>query len=111
MKKCQILIPFQGAVLTIEELGGISNDFVCFNPDRSEGKTDYKIQTTDAMLLKFEGSTDLVSVDDYDGEFIIINSKGEVIADSLNTNPYFVDRIIDDIIQNKGTGDTRKGLN
>jgi len=113
MKKCQILIPFQGTILTVEELGGINNDFIVFNPDRSTGKPDYKLQTTDSMLLRFENETNLVSILDYPDEFIIINSKGEIITDSSNVNPEFVDMIMDSIVNDQGINQEtpRKDLN
>jgi hypothetical protein len=100
-------------LIAVEELGGISNDFVVFNPERVGGKPDYKMQTTDTVLLKFEGESELVSLLDYDDEFIIINSKGEVIADSTHTNPDFVEHIVNDIFATGGNNQqiARSNLN
>lgn len=111
MRRCQILIPFQGAIITVEELGGITNDFVIFNPDRSGDEPDYKVQTADSMLLRFEGENKLISILDYNDEFIIIDSKGKTITDSLNTNPEFVEHIVNGIIERGGSGIPRKDLN
>ena len=102
MKRCQIFIPFQGQLIAVEELGGISNDFVVFNPERINGRPDYKMQTTDTILLKFEGESKLISLLDYNDEFIIINSNGEVIADSTNTNSDFVEYLVNDIFATGG---------
>ncbi len=111
MRKCQMFVPFQKEILTVEVLGGISNDFICFNPGQINGQPDYKIQLTERILLKFEDETQLISVDDYDGEFIIVNSKGEKLTDSLNVNPQFVNQVIDSIIERGGEGIPRKDLN
>jgi hypothetical protein len=111
MRKCQVLIPFQKGVLSLEELGGINPHFICFNPDRSMGKPDYKIQLTEKILLRFEGENRLISILDCSDEFMIIDSRGEVIADSLNTNPEFVDHLISDLIERGGRGIPRGDLN
>lgn len=111
MKKCQVFVPFKEGILALEELGGINNDFICFNPDRSAGRPDYKIQFTEKMLLKFEGENQLVSIFDYEDEFIIIDSKGDVITDSLNVNPDFVENLIADITENEGAGIPKEDLN
>lgn len=111
MRKCQVLIPFQKDVLPLEELGGINPHFICFNPDRLLGKVDYKIQLTEKVLLRFEGENKLISILDYSDEFVIIDSEGETITDSLNTNPEFVDYLISDLIERGGRGVPRGDLN
>ena len=111
MRRCQVLIQFQGEILTVEELGGINSHFICFNPDRSSGRPDYKIHFSEKMLLRFEGETKLISIMDYPEEFVIVNSSGKVLTDSKNTSPEFVDHLMDDIIENAGLGKPRKDLN
>lgn len=111
MKRCQVFIPFQKGVLSLEELGGISSHFICFNPDRSKGKPDYKIQLTEKVLLRFEDENELISILDYSDEFLMIDSNGNKITDSLNTNPEFVDHLINDLIERGGKGIPRGDLN
>ena len=111
MKRCQVFIPFQKDVITLEELGGINPHFICFNPDRSLGKADYKIQLTEKILLRFEGENKLISILDCSDEFIMTDSKGGVIADSMNTNPEFVDHLIKDLVERGGHGIPRGDLN
>ncbi len=106
-----MFVPFQDKILTVEVLGGISNSFICFNPEQVKGKSDYKIQLTEKVLLKFEGETELIPVVEYEGEFIIINSSGEKLTDSLNVNPEFVNHIIDNIIERGGEEIPRRDLN
>ena len=111
MRKCQIFMPFQDNILPVEELGGINNNFVAFNPDRSTGKPDYKLNLTEKMLLRFEGETELVSINDFDGEFIIVNSNGVKLADSTDVNPEFVDSLINDLIERQGQERPKGELN
>lgn len=104
-------MPFQDNILPVEELGGINNNFVAFNPDRSTGKPDYKLNLTEKMLLRFEGETELVSINDFDGEFIIVNSNGVKLADSTDVNPEFVDSLINDLIERQGQERPKGELN
>jgi hypothetical protein len=108
MRRCQILISFQGQVLTVEELGGIDPHFIIFNPDRSTGAANYKIHLTERILLRFEGETKLISILDYPDEFVIINSKGDILTDSKNTNPEFVEHFVNNLGKE---GLSRKDLN
>ena len=111
MRRCQLFIPFKKDVVTLEELGGINEQFICFNPDRTSGQTDYKIQLTEKILLKFEGENKLIPVQEYTEEFIIIDSSGEEITDSLNMNSSFVDHLINNLIESGDIEIPRKDLN
>ena len=111
MRRCQVFIPYQEGIVTLEELGGINKEFICFNPEMIEGGPDYKIQMADRILLKFEGEEGLISILDYKDEFIIIDSKGKKITDSLNTNPGFVRQLIQDIIDKEDSITLREDMN
>ena len=92
-------VPFQIGLLRIEELGGINEEFIVFNPDYSSGKPDYKIQLTENVLVKVPTSDQLIPIYELPEEFEIINSNGDEIGDSDDLRPEFVDFIIDIVLK------------
>ncbi len=98
--KVEAWVSFQGDFLRIEELGGINEHFIVFNPDYSGGKLDYKIQLTEKVLAKTLTSDQLIPIYDLPEDFVIINSYGDEIGDSDDLNPEFVDFVFDMIINN-----------
>ena len=99
--KVEIYVPFQGNFLQLEELGGINEKFIVFNPDYSGGKPDYKIQLTEKVLARLPEEEQLIPIDELPEEFVIINSSGKQIGNSDDLNPEFVDLIIEMIIDGK----------
>ena len=94
-------VSYKRDFLRIEELGGINEQFIVFNPDYSSGKPDYKIQLTEKVLAKAPTSDQLIPIYDLPEDFVIINSYGNKIGDSENLNPEFVEFIIDMVLDNK----------
>ena len=113
MRRCQIYIPYQSQMLTVEELGGINEEFICFNPDRSRGFDDYKIQLTEKILLKFEDEVSLISILDFpqDEHFVIVDSEGKTLTDSMNTNPDFVTDLMNRVLEGNPVQFPRKDMN
>ena len=96
--KVEAYVSYKEDFLRIEELGGINEKFIIFNPDYSGGKPDYKIQLTEKVLAKMPADDQLIPIYDLPDDFVIINSYGNEIGDSNNLNPEFVDLIIDTIL-------------
>ena len=96
--KVEAYVSYKEDFLRIEELGGINEQFIVFNPEYSEGQPDYKIQLTEKVLAKTTTSDKLIPIYDLPEDFVIINSYGKEIGDSENLNPEFVDLIIDTIL-------------
>lgn len=91
----RLFISFQNDFLQVEELGGINEDYIFFNPDNKEG---YKIQLLEKVFVAEKGTNKLINIIDYEPSFSIINSNDLVIASSDNLNPECVDLMIDKII-------------
>ena len=96
--KVEAWVSFQENFFRIEELGGINEHFIVFNPDYSSGKPDYKIQLTERVLAKTPTSDQLIPIYDLPEDFMIINSYGNEIGDSDNLKPELVEFVIDMII-------------
>lgn len=94
-KIVKLFVSFQKDFLQVEELGGINEHFIFFNPEIKEG---YKIQLTEKILVKEEGLNELISIIEYEHPFTVVNSFGVVIASSDDLNPELVDLMIDDLI-------------
>ena len=98
--KVEAYVSFQKDFLRIEELGGLNEKFIVFNPDYSSGKPDYKIQLTEKVLAKMPTSGQLIPIYDLPEDFVIINSYGNEIGDSDNLNSEFVEFFIDMVFDN-----------
>ena len=87
MKKCEAYISYKDQFLQIEEIGGIYDNIMFFNPDYDQkGVKNYKMHLAERLLLKFEGSNELVSIIEVEEEFEITDSLGNVIFNSNNPN-------------------------
>ena len=93
-------VSFQQNFLQVEELGGINETYIVFNPDYSSGNPDYKIQFAEKMLLKKTTSHELIPIGEMEDDFVIINSAGDDIADSDNLRPEFADFILEMVVNN-----------
>jgi hypothetical protein len=102
MEKCEVYISFKNEIIQVEEIGGINQHFIVFNPEMNNGVPDYRIQFSYLMMLKFENVDKLIPILDFPDEFIMINSKGEEISRSEDTNPEFVELILEKL-ENDGT--------
>ena len=109
--KFEAYVPFQGDFLRIEELGGINEHFIVFNPDYSSGKPDYKIQLTENVLVKVPTSDQLIPIYELPEEFEIINSNGDEIGDSDDLRPEFVEFIIDMVLKDTSWEDLKYSCN
>ena len=103
--KVEAWVSFQENFFRIEELGGINEHFIVFNPDYSSGKPDYKIQLTEKVMAKITTSDQLIPIYDLPEDFVIINSYGKKIGDSENLNPEFVEFVIDMVLKNESWED------
>ena len=93
--KLRALISFKDQILPVEEIGGIMDDIIVFNPDRTKGGENYKIQLTDKLFVRSENSTELISYCDIENDFVILNSMDEEIANSNDLHPEFVDALFE----------------
>jgi hypothetical protein len=98
IKIVKLFVSFQKDFMQVEEIGGINEHFIFFNPEVDEG---YKIQLTEKVLVKEEGFNELISILDYEYPFTVVNSLGVVIASSDNLNPELVDLMIENLISVK----------
>lgn len=86
-------VVFKNSFLRIEHFGGMNDDFIVFNPSMDLGYPDYKIQLVSKVFLRELNSEKLINVNEFDNEFIVINSNDEILFNSRDTNPDFVEFI------------------
>ena len=88
---CKGFVQFQGEMLRIEELSGMNQQLIFFNP-QEEG---HKIQITEKVYLQFDGDSKFIKILDNEKHFFMINSNGETIADSNDLKPEFITAMIE----------------
>jgi len=90
-EKCKCFVQFQGQMLMIEEFGGMNSHLIMFNPQDNEG---YKIQVTEKVFLQFDGDNKFINIYDNEKHFLMVNSSGNVIADSVDLKSDFVETML-----------------
>jgi hypothetical protein len=88
--KVTAFVSFKDQILRVEQLGGMDNNFIFFNPDEKTGRPDWKIQLVEKVFLRIENSDTMLTLDELESEFVIINSSGDEIGNSNDLNPEFV---------------------
>ena len=93
MEKCELFIEYQDSIIQVQELGGMDHQFIVFNPEFKDSIPDYKIQFTHKLMLKIEGSNKLIPILEFpeDQEFTMIDSAGNIIGQSTDTHPEFIE--------------------
>jgi hypothetical protein len=103
-------VSYKDQFLRIEEVGGIDEMFIAFNPDIKDNIPDYKIQIVDKVYLKKEYSFKLISINQMRENFSIINSKGDEIINSKDLNPEFVKGLMHMVFREAGINDDSNRL-
>lgn len=90
-----VFVSFKDQILRVENLGGLDDKFIFFNPDEMKGQQNWKIQLVDKVFLLIENSDTMLSLDEMESEFVIVNSRGDNIGNSNDLNPEFVMLMVD----------------
>ena len=88
--KVAAFVSYKDGILRVEKLGGMNDDFIFFNPEDKDGAENWKIQLAKKVFYRMESSNRMVSREDLESEYVIINSDGEEIGNSKDLNPEFV---------------------
>ena len=89
MRECQAFISYKDSFIQMEEIGGIGEGLVLFNPEEKEEGLDYKIHFANTIFLKDKGSA-LIPIGEVELPFCIINSDGKQIFCTEEPNEEFV---------------------
>lgn len=93
IKNYQGMVSFKDQLIPIEELIGISKDFIFFNPTKIPEGSDFKIQSPDMVFLLDLESHELLRLDEVK-EFNLLNSKKELIATSEDLRAEIVESLL-----------------
>ena len=96
MKQCEAFISYKTSIIQMEEINGIAEGIVLFNPEEGKnGSPNYKMHLAENILLKEIGDDKLINILDYNEPYYIIDSKGNKIFDLNNNNEDLVLAVLD----------------
>jgi len=94
MVKCHAYISYKDSLVQLENIAGISNNIILFNPIKVGDKLDYKLQLADRILLKQNNIEKLIPILEMGEDFCIINSMDEEIFNIDKPNEDFVNLVL-----------------
>lgn len=93
--ECHVRFGVNQGFIQANEILGVSDKFIVFNPDQSEdGRVNHKMQLINYSFLKDKNTGEVFSFNELEEPFEIIDQNGNVIIDSSNLKSDIVEAFL-----------------